>query len=247
MNSYRNEKQEPVIFLQNVHKRFGRKTVLKDMSFEVREKELVCLLGPSGCGKSTVFNLLAGLLSPDEGEVFVSCAPGYMHQKDLLLPWKNILDNVTLPLSFRGEGKDVCEQRGRDFIKMAGLSGCEKSYPHELSGGMRQRANFLRTFFTGGRIMLLDEPFGGLDSITRRKMQKWLLTMKESLACTILFITHDIEEAILLSDKILFMKADPGCIKTSMVLDFSMKNKEERLTHPKSLEVKEKLLAYLKE
>lgn len=195
-------KQQHVISLMNVTKTYGDKTILKDLSLHVNKGEFVTLVGPSGSGKSTIFNILAGLEQVTGGALHVQDTIGYMQQKDLLLPWKTILENIVLPLDLQGENKKKSREHAEKLLDKVGLTGYEHKLPSELSGGMRQRANFLRTFLTSQNILLLDEPFGALDSMTKANMQKWLLAIKEEFELTVLFITHDIEEAILLSDRI---------------------------------------------
>ena len=167
-----------------------------------------------GSGKSTLFKLITGLLEPDEGEIWIDGVipesrlgkVGYMPQKDLLLPWRTVLENILLPLEVSKVNRKEQLQEIRQWLSRFGLAENEKAYPHELSGGMKQRVAFLRTIMTGENLLLLDEPFGALDSLTKRKMQSWLLGLWGELQKTILFITHDLEEAILLSDRIYLIK-----------------------------------------
>ncbi|MDT3425573.1 putative hydroxymethylpyrimidine transport system ATP-binding protein [Paenibacillus forsythiae] len=172
------------------------------------------VIGASGCGKSTLFKVIAGLLPQSQGEVALQgCGHGgnrlgqiaYMPQQDLLLPWRTVLDNCLLPLEIKGRTKKNKVAPVWDMLERFGLGGYELAYPHELSGGMRQRAAFLRTLMTGGELMLLDEPFGALDAMTKRDMHRWLLELWGELRRTVMFITHDLEEAILLSDRVLLM------------------------------------------
>lgn len=209
--------------LKNVKKSFDNTKILDEITIKVKEGELVSILGPSGSGKSTIFNIITNITKEDSGEVIVNGDISYMHQKDLLLPWKNILDNVSLPLVLKGENKKEARSKAQEYFETFGLKGYEKNHPHQLSGGMRQRANFLRTFINSSDIMLLDEPFGALDSITRYKMQEWLLQVRNNLNMTTLFITHDVEEAILLSDRIYIISEKPSKIKQEFKV-----NKENR-------------------
>lgn len=189
---------------------YGDKKILKDVSFELADGEFVSILGPSGCGKSTCLNLLAGLLQPESGSIRLdgkrieggSSKFAYMPQNDLLLPWRTILDNVCLYGEIHHRKREMKEEARRQMERF-GLSGCEDKYPSELSGGMRQRAAFLRTALCEAEIYLLDEPFGALDVITRESMQEWLKEIAGSLKKTILLVTHDTDEAIYLSDRIL--------------------------------------------
>jgi putative hydroxymethylpyrimidine transport system ATP-binding protein len=192
----------------------GKKSIFQSLSIDVRPGEFVSVIGPSGSGKSTLFKLITGLLEPDHGEIQIMGERteqrlgkvGYMPQKDLLIPWKTVLENVVLPLEVRKESKQQKLTEIREWLSRFGLADYEKAYPHELSGGMRQRAAFLRTIMTGKDLLLLDEPFGALDSLTKRNMHSWLLGLWGELQKTVLFITHDLEEAILLSDRIYLLK-----------------------------------------
>ncbi len=186
--------------------------ILKDFSLSVREGEFVSLLGPSGCGKSTFLNILAGILTDREGSILIDGTEvrgmsghfAYMPQNDLLLPWKTVLDNVCLYSEIHHNKKDVIE-KARSQLTRFGLEGCENKYPSELSGGMRQRAAFLRTTLCEADILLLDEPFGALDVITRGQLQDWLTGLYRELNRTVLLVTHDTDEAIYLSDRILIL------------------------------------------
>lgn len=226
MNFYQNKQDNSIIKVKNVSRSFEKNLILKDISINLKKGEFVSILGPSGCGKSTLFNIITGIIKEDSGEVSVKGDLGYMQQKDLLLPWKTVMENVVLPLDIRGSNKRESRERAVKYIEIVGLKGYEKKYPYELSGGMRQRASFLRTFLSSEEIMLLDEPFGALDSITRGKMQRWILDMKQELKRSILFVTHDIEEAILLSDRIYVLSSKPGMIKKEINVDFE--NEKDR-------------------
>lgn len=205
--------------VRNLQFLYDEKEIFSKLSFSVNDGEFVSILGPSGCGKSTVLNLLAGIILPKSGEM---CVEGektqginrhfaYMPQSDLLLPWKTILDNVCLYGKIHGDAK-AAQKRARELFPTFGLSGYENAYPSSLSGGMRQRAAFLRTALCGADILLLDEPFGALDVITRGDMQDWLISMRKELNRTALLVTHDIDEAIYLSDRILVMGGTPASI-----------------------------------
>ena len=191
-------------------------TIIQNLSFGVREGEFVSILGPSGCGKSTLLNVLAGNLLPQGGKIRIDgkrikgiCKNfAYMPQNDLLLPWRTILDNVCLYGEIHHQKEQVMETARAQMARF-GLGGCEDKYPSELSGGMRQRAAFLRTTLCEADIYLLDEPFGALDVITRSDMQDWLKDLCSKLKKTILLVTHDTDEAIYLSDRILILGA-PG-------------------------------------
>ncbi|MBB6670399.1 ABC transporter ATP-binding protein [Cohnella nanjingensis] len=213
--------------------------VLTGVDLRVRKGEFVSILGPSGSGKSTLFNIIAGLTTADRGELQVNGEIGYMQQKDLLLPWKTVIDNIALPLVLKGHDKKQARERADAWIERVGLRGYETRYPSQLSGGMKQRASFLRTFLASGELMLLDEPFGALDSMTKSGMQTWLLEMQEALGATILFITHDIEESILLSDRIYVLSSRPGVVKEELTVGFGGGDKRERLVDPRLLLMKE--------
>lgn len=214
MNSYHNK-----IKIENISKSFGSEKIIENISINVGEGELVSILGPSGCGKSTIFNIIAGLLTQDTGSVEINGNLSYMYQKDLLLPYKTIIDNVSLPLILRKEKKIEARKKVKEYFKVFGLEGYEEKYPKELSGGMKQRANFMRTYINSNDIMLLDEPFGALDSITKSSMQKWLLDVRKQVKSTILLITHDIEEAILLSDRIYVISNKPSSVSVEIKVD----------------------------
>ena len=216
MNSYHNKEK---LILSNVSKSYNNTLVLEDINIKVNEGELVTILGPSGSGKSTIFNIITNLTQKDNGNVYIDGKISYMQQKDLLLPYKTIIDNVSLPLILNKENKKNAQEIVRPYFKEFGLEGYEDKYPSELSGGMKQRANFLRTFINSNDLMLLDEPFGALDSITKTNMQKWLLNVREKFNSTIILITHDIEEAITLSDRIYLIAQKPSSIKSEFILE----------------------------
>lgn len=217
MNSYHNKKAK--VSIENVSKTYKDVDVLKDISIDVYEGEFVSILGPSGCGKSTIFNIITQLTDYNSGMVNINGNYSYMYQKDLLLPYKTIIDNVSLPLVLKKEKKSKARSMVKHYFEVFGLEGYEYKYPAELSGGMRQRANFLRTFINSNDIMLLDEPFGALDSLTKTSMQKWLLEVKKKVNSTILLITHDIDEAIMLSNRIYVISKKPSIVKKEFIID----------------------------
>jgi ABC-type nitrate/sulfonate/bicarbonate transport system ATPase subunit len=206
--------------VKEISKKYQNELILKDITFSVAKNEFVSIVGPSGCGKSTLFNILSGLLTPLTGSVEldgekingVTGKLSYMHQKDLLIPWRNVIDNVILPLELRGVKKQDSYKKAKELIQLFGLEGHEEKYPSQLSGGMRQRASLMRAYMLANDVMLLDEPFGGLDAITKANMQEYLLHILEKMNKTILFITHDIEEAIFLSDRVMVLGKDPAGI-----------------------------------
>lgn len=229
--------------LKNVYKSFGSTDVLENINIELKEGELVSIVGPSGCGKSTIFNILTDLIKLDKGKAEINGEVSYMYQKDLLLPYKTILDNVSLPLQINGVSKKKAREEALSYFEVFDLQGYENSYPHELSGGMKQRANFLRTFICSNDIMLLDEPFGALDSITKRSIQEWFLHIRKKVNSTILLITHDIDEAIMLSDRIYVLSNKPARIKEEFDLNEDIFNKEDL---EKRALLKEKIIELLR-
>ncbi|ADO73556.1 ABC transporter ATP-binding protein [Stigmatella aurantiaca] len=204
--------EEPHLHLDQVHFRYGAVPVLEAFSLRVQAGEFVSLVGASGSGKSTILKLLTGLLRPEAGTARVmGAAPapgriGYMPQRDCLMPWRTALENAAAGLEVQGVGPREARQRARELWPAFGLSGAEDRYPHQLSGGMRQRVAFLRTVLGGHSILLLDEPFGALDALTRAQMQAWLLGLWQELGKSVLFVTHDAEEAALLSDRVYVLK-----------------------------------------
>lgn len=234
----------------------GRRVeTLLDASLWAASAEFVTLIGPSGCGKSTLFNVICGLLEPDVGEVWLDGAAvvsrtgrvGYMPQKDLLLPWRRVLDNVILGPEIRGEDLTASRREARSLLPLFGLEGFADAYPATLSGGMRQRAALLRTFLTHQDVMLLDEPFGALDAITRIELQDWLLEVWRHLRKTILFITHDVEEAIFLSDRIYVLTPRPAQVKLELAVSLPRPRTREMVLTGAFVRDKEKLLGALRE
>ena len=198
---------------------YENKKIFDGLEFSIREGEFVSLLGPSGCGKSTLLKLLTGVIAPEKGHILTDGQEirgitehfAYMPQNDLLFPWKTILENVCLYGRIHG-GQEQVKKEALSQMGAFGLEGYENEYPSALSGGMRQRAAFLRTLLCRADILLLDEPFGALDVITRGEMQDWLLSMRERLNRTVLLVTHDMDEAIYLSDRILILNGSPSHI-----------------------------------
>lgn len=208
------------LVIDNVSKTLGSIHTLDNISLSVDHHESVVILGPSGCGKSTLLNIAAGLMTPDQGRILIddddwtgrTGRVGYMQQKDLLLPSRTIIDNVAIPLMLKGIRKKEARQTAREHLSEFGLGEFAHYYPRQLSGGMRQRAALLRTYLFASDILLLDEPFASLDAITRHRMHLWLRELQPRYRWSILFITHDIEEALQLADRILVFSARPASI-----------------------------------
>lgn len=227
--------------------------IIEDVSFYLDQNEFVTLIGPSGCGKSTIFNMIAGIVPVEEGKVFIDgrdCTGkvgqvSYMYQKDLLLPWKKVIDNTILPLIIKGESVREARKKVIPYLKLFGLEGFEYKYPFQLSGGMRQRAALLRTYMFSKDIVLLDEPFGGLDAITRSKMQSWLLEVIEKVKASVLFVTHDIEEAIYLSDRIYVLTERPARIKEEVAIHLPRPREREIVTTTQFNRIKRHILLNL--
>ncbi|MBZ5739500.1 ABC transporter ATP-binding protein [Nocardioides mangrovi] len=221
----------PRIEVRDLAKQFavrgGVREVVDNVSFDVAPGEFVSVIGPSGCGKSTMFNILAGLETPTSGEVRVDGRDAighrehfaYMPQKDLLFPWRTIAENAALGLEVQGVPRRKARAQARELFPAFGLAGFEDSHPFELSGGMRQRAALLRTVVQGREILLLDEPFGALDSLTRIEMQNWLQGVWSDHSWTAVLITHDIREAVYLSDRVIVLSARPTRVRLDVRID----------------------------
>ncbi len=237
-----------VLQVEDVSKSFDTEQIIRNISLELQEGEIISLLGVSGGGKTTLFNIIAGLSVPDTGNVFlegedITGKPGkvsYMLQKDLLLPYRTILDNVALPLIVRGMKKKEARERAASYFEEFGLQGTEKKYPSQISGGMKQRAALLRTYLFSEKVALLDEPFSALDMLTKTTVHEWYLDVMEKIKLSTLFITHDIDEAILLSDRIYLLTGKPGTITKEIRID------EEKPRH-KDFKLTEEFLSYKKE
>ena len=215
-----------VLKINHVSKSFEEEQIIQDISLHLKEGEIVSLLGVSGGGKTTLFNIIAGLSLPNKGNVLlegedITGKPGkvsYMLQKDLLLPYRTILDNVALPLIVRGIKKKEAREKAAGFFEEFGLKGTEKKYPSQISGGMKQRAALLRTYLFSEKVALLDEPFSALDMLTKSTVHEWYLDVMEKIKLSTLFVTHDIDEAVLLSDRIYLLTGKPGTITKEIVI-----------------------------
>lgn len=227
--------------------------VLADVSLELHEQELVSILGASGCGKTTLFHIISGLNKPQQGKVIlngkdITGCPGqisYMMQKDLLLPYRTIEDNVILPLLLKGEKKKEARKKVSLYFEEFGLEGTQKKYPRQLSGGMRQRAALLRTYMFSSDVALLDEPFSALDTLTKGEMHRWYLDVMDKIHLSTLFITHDIDEAILLSDRICLLSGKPGRVTEEIVIEEPRPRKKEFNLTEEFLEYKRRILERL--
>jgi ABC-type nitrate/sulfonate/bicarbonate transport system ATPase subunit len=229
--------------------------IIDDISIELFNGEIVCLLGVSGAGKTTLFNVISGLLLPDKGIVELddenitgkAGRVSYMLQKDLLLPFKTILDNVALPLVIKGAKKRIARETAYRYFKEFGLEGTQKMYPHQLSGGMRQRAALLRTYLFSDKVALLDEPFSALDTITKGNMHEWYLEVMEQIKLSTLFITHDIDEAIHLSDRIYIMTGKPGRITAEIKIKQPKPRSKDFIVSEEFMHYKKEILKVLEQ
>lgn len=230
------------------------KEIIDKLSFHVKRGEFISIIGVSGSGKSTIFRLVTGLDDPVTGEISLADHPngirlgnvGYMPQEDLLLPWRTIVENAALSLEFSGVSKKDAREKVLPLLTDFGLAGTEDKYPGELSGGMKQRVAFLRATLSGNALLLLDEPFSALDAITKLTMQEWLLAQWEKWQSTILFITHDVEEALFLSDRIFLLKNKPVTSFEEVIVPLSRQRTRSDLHLPEMLELKEQLLRALR-
>ncbi|WP_435307491.1 ABC transporter ATP-binding protein [Sebaldella termitidis] len=241
------------ISLNNIGQIYDGKKVLSDISFDVNESEFITLIGPSGCGKSTIFKIITGLEKNYTGNVIIDGTDiekyqgklAYMPQNDLLLDWRTLYKNAVLPMEIEKTDKKTMDERIKKLLPEFKLSGEEGKYPYELSGGMKKRTALLRTFLVDSDIMLLDEPFGALDAITRSEMQQFLLEVCEKHRHTVLFITHDIDEAVYLSDRIIVLGKNPAVIKGEIKIQISKPRNTDVLLEREFLEYKKKIMDML--
>ena len=243
----------PVLEVKGVSKSFDGEEIIRDITLELKEGEIVSLLGVSGGGKTTLFNMISGLSMPDKGSIHlagedITGKPGnisYMLQKDLLLPYRTILDNVALPLIIRGMKKVEAREKAARYFEEFGLSGSESKYPSEVSGGMKQRAALLRTYLFSEKVALLDEPFSALDMLTKASVHEWYLDVMEKIKLSTLFITHDIDEAILLSDRIYLLTGKPGTLTKEIVIKEPKPRKKDFNLSENFLQYKREIISHL--
>lgn len=243
-----------ILRCENITVSFDGVKIIEDVSLELHKGEIVSLLGVSGSGKTTLFNVLSGLKQPQTGRVYLSdeditAKPGqisYMLQKDLLLPHYTVLDNVSLPLVIKGESKKSAREKAGEYFSVFGLEGCEKKYPSQLSGGMRQRAALLRTYLSSKGVALLDEPFSALDTITKSSVHMWYLDVMKKIELSTIFVTHDIDEAILLSDRIYIMSGKPGRITDEIKIGIKKPRTNDVMLTEEFLTYKRKIVEKLK-
>ncbi len=241
--------------LSGVARVFGQVVAVSGVDLEVPLHSRLSIVGPSGCGKSTLLALICGLDEPNEGTIDVLGATtsaerlrrcAWMPQRDLLLPWRDVLGNAALALENQGVRRRAARQRVGHLVERFGLAGFEEKLPHQLSGGMRQRVSFLRTLVAGKEVLLLDEPFGALDSITRADLQEWLRTALDAEPRTTVLVTHDVEEALLIGERVVVMSARPGRIEAQFDVHLPQAgSRRELIRHPEFSELRDEILSLL--
>ena len=245
---------ESKLVVDAVTKAFGALPVLDGVTLDVAPGEFVSVIGPSGCGKSTLFNVIAGLERPDTGRVLVDGADAtgrtehvaYMPQQDLLFPWRTVLDNTALGLEVAGVPRREARRRAGELFGPFGLAGFERARPGELSGGMRQRAALLRTVVQDRAVLLLDEPFGALDSLTRTDVQTWLDDVRGRFDWTVLLITHDVREAVRMSDRVVVLAPRPTSVRREVLVDLPRPRPPEVLAEPAFVACEQEVLNALR-
>jgi ABC-type nitrate/sulfonate/bicarbonate transport system ATPase subunit len=249
----------PALEVSGISKSFTHRrretNVLNNVSLKVEQQEFVSIVGPSGCGKSTLFHMIGGLVKPDAGTILMNGKTvtgqrgeiSYMPQQPALFPWRTIEDNVLLAGEIKGTLREGAREEARHWLTKVGLRGFEHAYPHMLSGGMQQRAAFLRALLAPQELMLLDEPFSALDALTRSEMQRWLLELWEENRRSVLFITHNIEEALLLSNRIYVFSGRPGSILHTVDVPFPRPRRDEITDSPEFLKLKRQLSQWMRE
>lgn len=241
------------ILINGIRKTLGGLLTLKEINMKVEDKSFVGVLGPSGCGKTTLFHIISGLMNPDNGQVLVDGQDhtgrtgrmSYMQQKDLLLPSRTVLDNVCIPLILKGVPKKKARAEAEMYFSKFGLDGFQNYYPSQLSGGMKQRAALLRTYLFSSDIWLLDEPFASLDAITKRKMHTWLIGVFKLLSPTVMFITHDVDEALYLCDKVYVLSECPTVVKFDVNVPFCRPEYSRTITDPGYSVIRDNILEAL--
>ncbi|TNC90684.1 MAG: ABC transporter [Thalassolituus sp.] len=245
-------KKRPVALeVRDLHKVFpsrnGPVTALKNINLNIHKREFVCVIGPSGCGKSTLIRILAGLEQPSSGQVLLNGEPvtkpgperGMVFQGYTLFPWLSVKENIMFGLRESGYDKSAAEQEARQWIDLIGLARFENSYPNQLSGGMKQRVAIARALANRPKVLLMDEPFGALDAQTRAKMQEYLLEIWKNIDITVFFITHDLDEAVYLADRILVLKANPGEIQELVEVPVPQPRSPDQFLSPEFLATKQ--------
>jgi ABC-type nitrate/sulfonate/bicarbonate transport system ATPase subunit len=241
------------LLVQHINQAFGDQTILQDVSLSVQKNEIVSILGVSGIGKTTLFNIIAGINQPQSGQILYNQADitgeaghlGYMLQKDLLLPFRTIMNNVILPDLIKGVKKSAAIERAQPLFEFFGLAGYENKYPTELSGGMRQRAALLRTFLSTKDLTLLDEPFSALDELTKRGIYQWYTKISRQLENSTLLITHSVDEAITLSDRIYILSGHPATITHEIKITSDARQKPDFELTPDFIQYKKQILDIL--
>jgi ABC-type nitrate/sulfonate/bicarbonate transport system ATPase subunit len=250
------EKENPPLFAcRSLTKSYGKNLIIADVDMELPAGAFVSLIGKSGIGKTTLFRLLSGVETPDSGDIFLNSKPitgragltSYMPQKDLLFDHLSVLDNITLPLLIKKRKRQKARSYARPFLEEFGLAAYENSYPHELSGGMRQKASLLRACMQDNTVILLDEPFSALDAISRTKIQEWYENLARTFSLSTFCITHDIEEALKLSNRIYVMRGKPAAIKASFELPLPRPRGRDFFLSREYLSLKRQLLEALEE
>jgi NitT/TauT family transport system ATP-binding protein len=241
--------------VRGVARAFGETVAVSGVDLEVPLHGRLAIVGPSGCGKSTLLSMVCGLDEPNEGSITVLDADtaqgrlrrcAWMPQRDLLLPWRDVLGNAALALENQGIRRQAARDQVAHLVERFGLAGFEKRLPHQLSGGMRQRVSFLRTLVAGKEVLLLDEPFGALDSITRADLQQWLRSALDAEPRTTMLVTHDVEEALLIGERVVVMSARPGRVVAEFTVNLPHAgSRRELIRHPEFTELRDEILSLL--
>ncbi|WP_175598141.1 ABC transporter ATP-binding protein [Paenibacillus luteus] len=254
----RNENQAMTLQVNNIRKQFGKgdksKSVLGGLTFSVADGEFVSIIGPSGSGKTTLFQVIGGLERPSEGEIWIDGKKAngerghisYMPQQSSLLPWQTVAGNIELALTISGVNGKIAKEQTSEWLNRIGLTEYAKAFPHVLSGGMQQRISFLRALLAPQRLMLLDEPFGALDALTRVQMQQWLMSIWEQNRRSVLLVTHSIEEALYLSDRVIVLSASPATVLEEFHIPFERPRKEEIWSDSRFIMLKQRIYELLR-